>query len=123
MNARLLVGWFLAGCAAACAGAEVTSPSAFDRSSGVAQVVVGTDGFGTLDGERMPIEAIVLRLRVRTRELGLDAMARFVVAMRMQDGVGDAAALRGMQADWERLLQQLRIMGVRQVEMLGGGAG
>lgn len=105
---------------AACASNEASTPSAFDRSVGEALVVIGPDGFGTLDGQRMPFEAIVVRLRHRTRALGLDAMSRFVVAMAMQQGVTDPAAVRGMQDDWERMQGQLKIMGVRQLEIRNG---
>jgi hypothetical protein len=120
MSARCtaVLGWLLA----ACASGEGQSPSAFERGAGEARVVLGPDGFGTLDGQRMPFEAIVLRLRHRTRGLGLDAMHRFVVAVGQQQGVTDEVAVRRMQIDLDRLLQQLDIMEVEQVELLGGVA-
>lgn len=121
MNARA-AGWLFACCAASCMSTELSSPSEFDRSAGEARVVVGPDGFGTLDGQRMPFEAIVLRLRHRTRALGLDAMPRFVVMLGQRQGVTDATAAARMQTDFDRMLQQLDIMEVGQVELLGGGA-
>ena len=107
--------------AVGCASSEAGAPSAFDRSAGEARVVVGPDGFGTLDGQRMPLEAIVLRLRQRTRGLGVKAMGSFVVALGVQGNVTEADGARRMQADFDRMLQYLDIMDVEQVKLLTGG--
>jgi hypothetical protein len=105
---------------AACASSEPSSPSEFDRSAGEARVVIGPDGFGTLDGQRMPFEAIVVRLRLRTRALGVEAMSRFVVALGVQPEVQDVDAVQRMQADFDRMLVQLDVMDVEHVELITG---
>lgn len=100
---------------AACAS-DVGAPRDSDHSAGQATVVIGPDGFGTLDGERMPWERIVLSLRWRVRALPPGGSDEFVVRLGMQQGVVDAAGLRRMQEDHDRMLQQLDVMDVGHMQ-------
>ncbi|MCU0862522.1 MAG: hypothetical protein MUC36_01900 [Planctomycetes bacterium] len=115
-----------AACAAfvACASSEPGQPSAFDHSGGEAKVVLAPDGFGTLDDERMPLEAIVLRLRWRTRAMPAEQLQRFVVSVWLPAEPGSDELERRVLAAKERMLQELDIMDVGQVYLRveGGGA-
>lgn len=102
---------------AACS-TEPAAPPDSDLSAGQAEVLVGPDGFGTLDGVRLPWEAIVLRLRQRVRALPPGADTEFLVRLGVQAGVTDANARRRMQQDHERMLQQLDIMDVGHVQLI-----
>lgn len=87
----------------------------FDSSAGMAKVVVAADGFVRLDGQRMPWEAAVLTLRQRARTLpAADLAERFVVEV-SDLPQGDEDAQRRTSDAVNRLLDQLQIMGVRQV--------
>lgn len=91
----------------------------FDDSAGSAEVRVGDDGFGVYDGERLPLDLIVLRLRWRTRAMEHEARSRrFVVRLRFVDGLpaGEASA-RAQQALF-RMIDELYVMGVHQVKLL-----
>ena len=109
---------------AACASSEPGQPSAFDHSGGEAKVVLAPDGFGTLDDERMPLEAIVLRLRWRTRTMPAEQLQRFVVSVWLPAAPGSEDLERRVLAAKERMLLELDIMDVGQVYLRveGGGA-
>jgi hypothetical protein len=113
MNA--LPKFVLIAALAACASTEPSQPRAFDHSGGEANVVLAADGFGTLDGERMPLEAIVLRLRWRTRALPAEQLQRFVVSVWLPAKLGSEDGERRVLAAKERMLQELDIMDVGQV--------
>lgn len=104
----------LLGLAACAAAAPVTG---FDSSAGAVLVEIAADGFVTSDGRRMPLEALVLRLRQRTRSMTEDERSRFVVHLRIAAALArdDGAAGQRAKADMNRLVDQLFIMGVRQV--------
>lgn len=109
---RLLPWLLLCGCTAV----EPTVPQPTDRSGGSAVVVLASDGFGTLDGVRLPVDMIVLRLRQRTRALTAEQRAGFLVELWMPAHVVDLAAERRIGGDRDRLLAELKIMDVGQVQ-------
>lgn len=101
---------------AACAGDRLLRASSFDDSAGRAVVALRGDGFCTLDGERMPFDAMLLRLRLRTRALDDAALLRFVVRIEAPRDV-DEAVRDAVQKDLDRLMQELNVvMDVAQVE-------
>lgn len=108
----------------ACAASEPSQPAAFDASGGEAKVVLAADGFGTLDGERMPLEAIVLRLRWRVRAMPPEQLQRFVVSVCLPAQPGSEELERRVLAAKERMLLELDIMDVGQLilRVEGGGA-
>ncbi len=114
MNVRLHVAVLLGAACAANEPADV----AFDHSAGLVVVDVADDGFVNCDGRRLPWEAVVLDLRQRTRGMTKDELQRFVVHLcaDAHPDVGEAAA-RTMRTR-NLLLDQLYIMGVRQVKCL-----
>lgn len=115
---RVLVAW-TAALLAACASADSTAESAavFDAAAGSATVVLHDDGWVTLDGARVPFEKAVLELRFRTRAMAAaDREARFVVQVRAER----ASSERGAEVvadNLNRMLDQLQIMNVKQVEI------
>lgn len=102
---------------AACAGDAPVRNEGFDDGAGRAKVEILGDGFCRLDGERMPFDAMVLRLRIRVRALAPADRLRFVVAVAPAKDV-DATARVGVQRDLDRIVQQLNVMDVVQVEYL-----
>lgn len=116
MNARssvLPVAALLTACAV-----DEPAATAFDRSAGQAEVEVAGDGFGRLEGERLPLDAIVLRLRQQMRTLSADQRARFVVRLRLHPGVAGDEAAAAARAGMNRLVDEAWVMGVRQIEYL-----
>ncbi len=79
----------------------------------VLRVEILGDGFVVTDGETLPREQFVLRLRLRVR--GMTAAEQAAVRVQFVAGAdkGDAAA---RELEW--LLDQLQIMGVGQVQYL-----
>ena len=65
-------------------------------------------------GARIPLEAFVLRTRQRVRELPAADRSKFWVRILLDPAAGDA-----VQPFRDRLLAELRIMGVQQVLYLG----
>jgi hypothetical protein len=105
-----------AALAAACASEQPADAQGFDASGGLAVVTLLGDDFARLDGERMPLDAVVLRLRLRTRALTPEQLARFVV--RIEDAADlPAAAAARLPAARSRLLQELTVMEVDQAEV------
>lgn len=103
----------------ACRSAEPNAPAAFDSSGGVVDVVCLGDGFVRCDGERMPLEACVLRLRQRTRAMSQEQLQRFVVQLQ-RDSAAAAEPLLGPALDGQlnRLIEELDIMDVGQAKLL-----
>ncbi len=106
----------LAAAAAACAG-DAPVRTGFDDSAGAQTVAVHGDGFVSVDGRRIPMERLVLELRLATREMAPEDLLRYVVRVRLAPVEG-AAASRTQRASRTRLLNELEIMGVRQVVYL-----
>ncbi|HEU4418484.1 MAG TPA: hypothetical protein VFT55_06065 [Planctomycetota bacterium] len=100
----------------ACAS-EAPANVSFDSSAGLVVVDVLGDGFVRSADRRMPLEALVLELRQRTRRMSPDERSRFVVQLRADPSPGPEAGSRAQQ-DLNRLLDQLQIMGVLQVRYL-----
>lgn len=100
---------------AACASEEPASPASFDDSLGRVVIVVAADGFVRCDGTRMPLEAAVLALRQRTRQMSPDDMLRFVVQLDGEPQAPDSAAAETVQRAKNRLVDELYVMGVRQI--------
>jgi hypothetical protein len=117
MSARVLTLTFGLWLWAASCSTEPGAPKDSDLTAGQAEVVIGADGFGTLDGVRMPWEAIVLRLRQRVRALPPGAATEFLVRLGVQGGALDPDARRRVEQDRERMLQQLDIMDVGHVQL------
>jgi hypothetical protein len=107
-------------CAAALLGAcasEAPAETSFDSSAGLVVVDVLGDGFVRSEGRRVPLDAIVLELRQRTRRMTGDEIMRFVVQLRADPLPGREAA-EGTQQGLNRLVDELYKMGVRQVRFL-----
>jgi hypothetical protein len=62
--------------------------------------------------------ASVLRLRQRTRAMTSDERGRFVVHLRVDPAIADAASSLASQRAMNRLVDELQIMGVRQLSYL-----
>jgi hypothetical protein len=111
----------LAAVFAACASeaGDLVQKTSFDTSAGEVEITVDGDGFVHAAGRRMPLEAIVLELRQRTRTMPKeDRERRFVVHLRpAPQAAGSAAAVRAQQGV-DRLFSELQVMGVRQVRLL-----
>lgn len=101
--------------AAACASDEPTRGGGFDDSAGRAVVTLRGDGFCALDGARMPFDAMLLRLRLRARALDDASLLRFVVRIEAPRDVSEATRA-AVQRDLDRLIQELDVMDVAQVE-------
>jgi hypothetical protein len=93
---------------AACASDEMREPAVSFSGQKVEVIVLG-DGFVRSAGERMPLEAFVLRLRQRFRQLSAADRAAFYVDIGFQPVDADRAT---KERGW--LVQQLRLIGVRQ---------
>ena len=100
---------------AACASEAPAVASSFDSSAGKVVVTVLGDGFVLLDGVRMPLDAAVLRLRFRARELSADERRRFVVKLVPGPGITDDVKPR-LVADCNRLAHELDVMEIEQLE-------
>ena len=99
---------------AACA-ADAPQPQGFDDGAGRAVVELLGDGFCRLDGARVPFDAMLLRLRLRMRGIAEADRTRFVVEVRAP--APETPAMRdAVQRDLDRLVQQLNVMDVVQVE-------
>jgi hypothetical protein len=86
----------------------------FDASAGSATVVIGGDGFVTLDGVRMPVEKAVLELRFRMRAMASeDLERRYVVHLRIVPPDSPESD-RQTAAAQQFLCTQLQVMGVKQ---------
>ncbi|MBL8729533.1 MAG: hypothetical protein JNM25_13955 [Planctomycetes bacterium] len=114
MNVRLHVALLLG---AACAANEPAGVE-FDHSAGLVVVEVGDDGFVRCDGRRAPWEAVVLELRQRTRTMSADELQRFVVHLRADAHPEASEAAARTTRTRNRVLDELYIMGVRQVKCL-----
>jgi hypothetical protein len=100
---------------AACASEQPAQVSEFDDSAGRAVVTLLGDEFARLDGVRMPLDAVLLRLRLRMRAMPQADRARFVVRIEADPGVPAEAEERVLAAR-SRLVQDLDVMDVGQVE-------
>lgn len=117
VRARTLTVALASSLLAACAGDAPVRGDGFDDSAGRVKVEILGDGFCRLDGERMPFDAMVLRLRIRVRALAPADRLRFVVAVAPAKDVDETARV-GVQRDLDRIVQQLNVMDVVQVEYL-----
>jgi hypothetical protein len=106
----LLVSWLAVACAS-----EAGEQKAFDDSLGTVEVVVAADGFVLCDGRRIPLEAAVLELRQRTRPMSADDRGKFVVRVRSELYEERSEAAAQTQRHANRLVDELFVMGVRQV--------
>ena len=106
---------------AACAteAGELVQKTNFDASAGEVEIIVDGDGFVHSGGRRLPLEAIVLELRQRTRAMPKDdRQRRFVVhLLTAPQPPGSEAAVRARQG-FDRLFKELQVMGVGQVRFL-----
>lgn len=87
----------------------------FEGSAGEVVVTVLGDGFVRAEGERVPLEALVLSLRQRTRTMSKEARSQFVVRLQSEPHDPTEEAQARADADCNRLLDQLYIMNVGQV--------
>jgi hypothetical protein len=102
---------------AACAS-DAPDVGEFDSSAGLVTVEVGSDGFVHCGKRRLPLEAFVLEMRQRTRDMPPEERGRFVVHVSADAGPADDEAALRLQQATNRLLDELYIMGVRQVKFL-----
>ncbi len=100
---------------AACASEEPAAPAAFDDSLGRVEIVVAPDGFVRCDGIRMPLEAAVLVLRQRTRQMSSDDMLRFVVQLYGEPQEPGSTAAETVVRAMNRFVDEAYVMGVRQI--------
>ena len=100
---------------AACASDEPVRPGGFDASTGRVVVTILGDEFALLDGERMPLDAVVLRLRLKVRAMTREQLQGFVVKMFVGKDVPESAVKAVYEAR-RRLLEELDVMDVGQVE-------
>lgn len=107
----------LAPLLAACATDTPTSTE-FDRSAGYVVVEVGGDGFVRAGDRRLPLDALVLELRQRARAMTADERSRFVVRLKPAAGLDGEGAQRAARDGLNRFVDQLMIMGIRQIEFL-----
>jgi hypothetical protein len=84
-------------------------------SATLATVTLLGDDFALLDGERMPFDAVVLRLRWRVRAMSKDELAAFGVQIVVGKDVPESAARR-VVADRGRLIDELDVMEVGYVK-------
>ena len=92
--------------------------SAFDSSKGLVVVDILGDGFVRCGERRLPVEALVLELRQRTRAMSTDDLQKFVVHLRAFDQEPGSEPARQAKRATDRLVDELHIMGVRQVVYL-----
>ena len=100
---------------AACVTGEPAAPSIFDGSGGVVTVEFGGDQFVHCAGERLPYDAFVVRMRQRLRGMDGAQRATFVVELRLREGLVDPEALLRAEGEMNRCVDELQVMGVRQV--------
>jgi hypothetical protein len=96
---------------AACAASEPAAPQ-IGVSTDVTLVTVIGDGFVRTGDRRIPLELFVLEMRQRVRSLDAAAMLQVEVQIAVEPDSGEVGA-RGASA----LLDQLQIMGVKQVRV------
>ena len=89
----------------------------FDARAGLVTVQIGGDGFVLCDGRRLPLEALVLELRQQTRRMDPADLLRYVVRVRLGE-VADGEGASNQKQARARLLDELEIMGVRQIVYL-----
>lgn len=102
---------------AACTS-EPPSVTSIGPSGDAFVVDIAGDGFVRAEGRRLPLEAVVLELRQRTRAMSSDERLRFVVHLRVDPQLegSDAAAVASRGVD--RLMRELQIMGVGTAKLL-----
>jgi hypothetical protein len=101
---------------AACATDEPAALGSAASMRTSATVTLFGDDFALLDGERMPLDAVVLRLRWRVRAMSKEQLATFGVQIVVGAGVPETAARR-VVADRGRLIDELDVMEVGYVKM------
>ena len=99
---------------AACA-TEPGVPEPIDASGELVEASFVGDGFVYVDGERLPLDAWLLRMRQRLRTMDAAAREKFGVQLRMRQGINERAAQKRADAELNRTLEQLEIMGVGYV--------
>jgi hypothetical protein len=112
---RLLPTALLFAWLAACAS-DAPADTVFDSSAGLVVVDVAGDGFARCGGRRLPLDAVILELRQRTRAMSEDELARFLVRIRVDRQEEGSAAARRAADGFNRLLLELDLMEVGQVE-------
>lgn len=100
---------------AACASGSPSSVASAEGITTLAVVTLLGDDFALLDGQRMPLDAVVLRLRLRVREMTKEQLAAFGVRIAVDARVPEAATARVVAARG-RLLDELDIMEVGYVK-------
>jgi len=114
MRARCAIS--VAALLAACATDEPATIGVAASVRTSATVTLLGDDFALLDGERMPLDAVVLRLRWRVRAMSKEQLATFGVQIVVGEGVPESAARR-VVADRGRLIDELDVMEVGYVKM------
>jgi len=110
----LWLGLF-AGCASETP--ELDRAVVFDESAGVVAITVLGDGFVRVGEKRMPLDAIALELRQRTRAMSKDDLMRFVVQLFTEPQLPGSEAADVARHGVDRLFRELQIMGVRQIRL------
>lgn len=117
MTPRSQVLWL--GLLAACASEtpELDRAVVFDESAGVVAITVLGDGFVRSGEKRIPLDAIVLELRQRTRTMAKEELLRFVVQLFTEPQLPGSPAADVARKGVDRLFRELQIMGVRQIRL------
>ncbi len=97
-------------CLCACAAEGPAAPSV-DLTGEQVEVVLLGGGFARVAGQRLPLDEFVVRLRLRMRALPVDQRQALWVQIRVAPDAGPDAV-----ASVPGLIEQLTVMGVRQVQ-------
>jgi hypothetical protein len=100
---------------AACASEMPTNVGVAEGITTMAVVTLLGGDFALLDGVRMPFDAVVLRLRLRTRAMSKDELATFGVHVVVGKDVPESAEPR-VVADRGQLIDELGVMRVGYVK-------
>lgn len=101
---------------AACATQSPAPGAAAEGISTLAVVTLLDDDMALLDGERMPLDAVVLRLRFRVRAMDAAQLSSFGV--RIVEGADlPASAQARLMASRQRLIDDIDVMEIGYVNL------
>jgi hypothetical protein len=115
MNARTALSLLVSF--AACASEP---PGVATLPSADANVVIDVagDGFVRVGGRRIPLDAILLELRQRTRTMTAEERERFVVHLRVDPQPARSEAATVASKGVNRLVLELQVMGIGTAKVL-----
>lgn len=101
-----------------CVACASEPPGTSDVAEGIttlAEVMLLDDGMARLDGQRMPLEAVILRLRLRVRAMDAAQLAAFGVRIVEDPDLPESAVAR-LVAARDRLLLEINVMEIGYVK-------